>query len=115
DLCWFNATYLARKLYPGNRIRVNGKLQRRGPLKQMVNPGWEFVEESEASPTESRLRPVYPASEDLSSKVIESAVAAALPQVIHLLHDHLPAEFRAERSLPSLADAYRMLHRVDDA
>jgi len=115
DLCWFNAGYLARKLYPGNRIRVNGKLQRRGPMKQMVNPGWEFAEESESAPTESRLRPVYPASEDLPSKVIENAVAAALPKVIHHLIDHLPPDFRAERSLPSLGDAYRMLHRVDDA
>jgi len=115
DLCWFNATYLARKLYPGSQIRVNGKLQRRGPLKQMINPGWEFAEETETQPTESRLRPVYPASEDLPSKIIEKAVATALPKVIHLLDDHLPAAFRTERSLPSLADAYRMLHRTDDA
>lgn len=115
DLCWFNAGYLARKLTPGTRIRVNGKLQKRGPLTQMVNPGWEFAEDSEAIPTESRLRPVYPASEDLPSKQIEKAVGYALPKVIHLLKDHLPPEYRAERSLPSLADAYRMLHRVDDA
>lgn len=115
DLCWFNALYLAGKLLPGSQIRVNGKLQRRGPLKQMVNPGWEFAEQAEVSPAGSRLRPVYPASEDLPSKQIEKAVAAALPSVIHLLEDHLPAAFRTERSLPSLADAYRMLHRVEDS
>lgn len=115
DLTWFGATYLARKITPGARLRVNGKLQRRGPLIQMVNPGWEFAEDDETESAESRLRPVYPASEDLPSKQIEKAVRAALPRVVHLLEDHLPEPFRRERSLPSLADAYRMLHRVDDA
>ncbi len=115
DLCWFNAGYLARKLYPETRIRVNGKLQKRGPLIQMVNPSWEFAEDHKSAPTESRLRPIYPASEDLPSRQIEKAVAQALPKVIHLLKDHLSEPYRNERVLPSLPDAYRMLHRIDDA
>lgn len=116
DLTWFGGVYLARKIEPGMRVRVTGKLQRRGPLVQMVNPGWEpLTDDAEAGSTQSRYRPVYPASEELPSAAIERAVVAALPRVVGMLEDHLPERYRSERALPTLADAYRMLHRVDDA
>jgi ATP-dependent DNA helicase RecG len=115
DLTWFGATYLSRKITPGTRLRVTGKLQRRGPLIQMVNPGWEFAEQAATGSPESRYRPVYPASEDLPSAAIERAVSAALPHVLDQLIDHLDNAFLAERALPSLRDAYRMLHRVEDS
>jgi ATP-dependent DNA helicase RecG len=58
-----------------------------------------------------RLRPVYPATEDLPSTVIEQLIAgilqAALPQIV----DPLPEPFIRARAMPVLSDCYRMIHQ----
>jgi len=112
DLVWFNQTYLQERIHPGARLRVQGKAQRRHATLQLVNPKFELItNEREPARAGARFRPVYPASEDLPSSVIESAVAGILDEVLPLVEDHLPEEFRRERELPSLAQAYRIMHR----
>ena len=112
DLVWFNAGYLARTLKPGMRLRVQGKAKKFGPGLQLVNPKYEALkpEKEEPQRRESRLRPVYPASERIDSRDIERVIARLLPGALPLIEDHLSAEYRAPRSLPLLADSYRMQH-----
>ncbi|MDP1661068.1 MAG: ATP-dependent DNA helicase RecG [Phycisphaerales bacterium] len=112
DLVWFNATYLHDKIKPGMRLLVQGKPTQFGPLLRMTNPSHEVLPElgDEPAARQERLRPVYPASAAINSRQIEEAVAAALPRVMPLLHDHLPEGFRKQRELPALADAYRSVH-----
>ena len=112
DLVWFNGTYLHDKIKPGMRLLVQGKPAQFGPLLRMTNPSHEVLPElgDEPAARQERLRPVYPASAAISSKQIEEAVAAALPQVMGLLHDHLPEGYRKQRELPTLAEAYRSVH-----
>ncbi|MCP3902846.1 MAG: ATP-dependent DNA helicase RecG [Planctomycetes bacterium] len=119
-LTWFNAPWLRGKLHPGQRIRATGKMKRYGEWLQMVNPRWEVIEEDPVevadgdAPRDGRLRPIYPASEDVSSAVIELAVGAILEPALRLVDDHLTDAYRAERELPPLADAYRKIHRPAD-
>ncbi|MFG0252087.1 MAG: OB-fold nucleic acid binding domain-containing protein, partial [Phycisphaerales bacterium JB038] len=42
-LTWFNSLYLMNRLRPGMHLRVQGKVQRYGPLLQLVNPKWESL------------------------------------------------------------------------
>src|SRR2546421_879491 len=79
DLVWFNQTYLRERIHPGMIIRVQGKAQRRGPGLQLVNPTWQEVSAGHELPSqEERLRPVYPATEAVPSRIIEGAIPEVL-------------------------------------
>ena len=115
DLVWFNGVFLKDKIHPGARLRVQGQARRiRGGL-QMANPQYELIGDGE-EPEErtARLRPVYPASEQINSKQIERAVGLVLDAVLPQIEDHLSEAYRAKRAMPSLADAYRLMHRPED-
>ncbi|MFN0134183.1 MAG: ATP-dependent DNA helicase RecG [Phycisphaerales bacterium] len=111
DLTWFHATYLRDKVQAGMRMRVQGKARRMGPNLQIVNAQWwELGPEDEPGPAKARLRPVYPAMEGLSTRQIERAMGRVLPIGLPLIEDHLSEAYRSERSMPSLAEAYRRMH-----
>ncbi|MGP1272368.1 MAG: ATP-dependent DNA helicase RecG [Phycisphaerales bacterium] len=122
DLVWFNAPYLRGKLHPGMTLRVSGKARRYKSSLQLANPRFEIVDNDtdehtttatavDATPT---LRPVYPATERVSSRAIGLAVSRTLPHALPLIDEHLPEEIRVRRDLPVLRDAYRMIHAPAD-
>ncbi len=112
DLVWFNAGYLRDKIHPGLEIRVQGKVTPFGGYLHMANPRWEILEDpDQAAPKRERLRPVYPATEDLSSLRIEELVAWVLPRVLPQIVDPLPADFVHAHAMPPLAEAFRMAHQ----
>lgn len=129
-LTWFNTPWLQKKIHPGMRIGATGQAKRHGDYIQLINPRWSEQKRDEpdepdesivrARPTpkqsadEERLRPIYPASEEISSRRIESILDACLEPALKALPDHLPSEYREARSLPTLAEAYRMIHRPRD-
>ncbi len=101
---------------PGVRARVQGKTKRRGPGLQMANPQWEVLRPDDEEPPEheSRMKPIYPANEELKPWLIAKIMAVAAPQALPLIDDHLPEEYRRERHLPELREAYRMQHFAAD-
>ena len=112
SLVWFNAGYLRDKIHPGMTIRVQGKVKLFNNYPQMVNPKWEPLEDVDAAPAKrERLRPVYPATEDLPSSVIERTIAEALPQVAPDLIDPLPAELIEHHEMPALKQAFQWAHQ----
>lgn len=139
DLVWFNGLYLKDKIVPGVRLWVQGKSRKFGPGIQIGNPKWRIVNDGEAGSTDSvrsvasqrggettdaaahtdvnasasgvaTLRPVYPASQDLSSRSIAEAVQRALEPALSQLDDHLSPAFIKKRELVGLAHAYRAAH-----
>ncbi len=116
DLVWFNAPYLRGKIHPGMTIRVQGKAKIYNKGLQLANPKLEILDtESDEKPSlTDRLRAIYPASERVPSRVIERAMQTVLPVALPLIEDHLTPEYRAERDLPELREAYRMMHAPED-
>lgn len=112
DLVWFNMPQLQRQVHPGMRLWVQGKMQLHNHYAQMANPKFEVIKEGASEPglRNERLRPVYPASEQMSSVRIEKVMAKVLPIALPLLEDHLPEAFGKERNMPTLREAYRMQH-----
>ena len=111
-LVWFNQPYLARKITPGMRVHVQGRSTQRGRKLQIANPKWRILADDSGAPaSEARIRPVYPASEGLPSETIERAVEANLDAGLPLLEDHLPPQFRRDKAMPELREAFRMMHR----
>ena len=111
---WFNAPWMRGKLHPGARGIVQGQAKLRGRYLELANPRWEPEGAVAPEAREERLRPVYPASEEISSAAIERAVRAALDPVLAQLDDPLPAEFRASRALPPIGECYRRMHAPKD-
>jgi len=116
ELVFFNQPYLARRLTPGTLLTVTGKLTLHKSVLQLSNPRWRELKEDEAEAprNEARLRPVYSATEDLPSYMIEKVVTGVLDDALELIDDHLPDEYRRSRALPTLRDAYRWYHAPPD-
>lgn len=128
---WFNMGWVAEKVHPGVQLRVMGKAKQYGEHLQLTNPTFEVLNAATVEPANGDdtdgndhephlggLRPVYPASEEITSRQIARIIDGVLDDALSLLDDHLPADYRRQRALPALADAYRMVHRpptLDDA
>jgi ATP-dependent DNA helicase RecG len=115
DLVFFNQAFLQRKLHVGMRLRVQGKPTKFGPGMQIANPQYTILEHEDTAGgvDDDAYRPVYPATEGLSSERIWDIVKSVLEPAIGLLEDHLSEAYREQRALPSLPDAYRMMHAPD--
>jgi ATP-dependent DNA helicase RecG len=114
QLTWFNTPWLRGRLHPGMTIRVQGRATRVDSKLQMTNPGWERLDQDDDNPAparQARLRPVYPASDDLASVRIETVIDGMLDEALTQLDDHLHEAYRQQAALPTLAEAYRMMHR----
>lgn len=119
DLVFFNQAFLAKKLEPGMYLSVQGTPKVYGPGLQMANPMFSIVDEDAVeglmgADQDDAYRPVYPATDGLSSQEIGEIIRSVLGAGIALLKDHLDDAFRDERALPSLGEAYRMMHNPSD-
>ncbi|MCC6906979.1 MAG: ATP-dependent DNA helicase RecG [Phycisphaerales bacterium] len=113
-LTWFNSSFLRTRIHPGMTLRIQGKTKKYGSYMQVVNPKWEVIDpEAPAGERSERYRPVYPASEDLSSEQIDKTIQSILDEATALIDDHLPEEYRKQRNIPDLATALRLVHRPD--
>jgi ATP-dependent DNA helicase RecG len=112
---WFNAPWMRGRIHPDQRGILQGTAKERGRYLELSNPRWEpTAPGEEPPPRQDRLRPVYPASEELSSAQIERAVRTVLPSAVESIEDPLPAEYRASRALPALDECYRRMHAPAD-
>ncbi len=108
---WFNTPWMQRRIHPGQRGLLQGQPKMRGAYVEMANPSWvPFDSNTPPERRTERLRPVYPASEEVSSAQIERAVRAALPGILPSIQDPLPAEYRVSRQLFPLDECYRRMH-----
>ena len=114
DLVFFNQAFLAKKLHVGMYLRVQGKPAKFGPGMQMSSPQFSIIpfdDVEKLDPNQDdEYRPVYPLTEGISSQQIHTILRTVLDQACALLDDHLSEEYRKERALPSLGEAYRMMH-----
>ncbi len=100
----FNSRFAAEKLAAGDEFlffgRVGGNLYR----KEMSSP--------EIEPTEGadRIRPIYPQTHGLNSKMIEKLVKTALTQCKDELVDPIPLWLREKYCLMKLSDALWNIH-----
>ncbi|MCL4199546.1 MAG: ATP-dependent DNA helicase RecG [Phycisphaerales bacterium] len=114
-LTWFNSPFLRHKIHPGMTLRVQGKTKKYGSYMQIVNPTWEVIGEDQPVEARSeRYRPVYPATEDLSTERIDRTIQSILDEATALVPEHLPEAYRNDRSIPDLATALRLMHRPAD-
>ena len=109
-LVWFNAGWLMRKLHPGMRLVVEGRVKPWKNYLQLANPTWH-AERDDDRPRAARLRPVYPASDGLPSRRIERLVEECLDRLADPVLDVVPPSVLAARNLEDRRSAWNAVHR----
>ena len=100
DAVWFNQKYLTRVLSEGMRLSLRGTFRPQGGRQQFVVKGHEILEEQEGEGVHTEgVVPVYPASEQVSAKLLRALVHQLAP-VMRRLPDPLPAHLLAREGLP---------------
>lgn len=100
----FNNKYAADKLKEGEEFLFFGKISGNLYMREMLSPDIEKPEGKE------RIRPVYPQTGGLSSKVIESLAERAFEQAGNKLIEALPNNLRERYCLLNIYDAIRYIH-----
>jgi ATP-dependent DNA helicase RecG len=110
EAVWFNQKYLTRVLTEGMRLSLRGTFRPQSGRQQFVVKGHEILEEEEGEGVHTEgVVPVYPASEQVSAKLLRALVHRLAP-VMRRLPDPLPALLRAREGLPCRADAVTAVH-----
>lgn len=104
QITFFNNPYAAERLREGETClffgRVGGKPGRREMAAPLVEP----------AQTGERIRPIYPQTQGLSSRIIEGCVAHALSMRQDTLDDPLPDALRQKQGLCHLRFAIENIH-----
>jgi len=110
EAVWFNQRYLARVLREGMRLSLRGTFRPQGGRQSFAVKGHEILdEEGDDGVHTEGVVPVYPASEQVSAKLLRNLVRAVAP-VMRCLPDPLPAGLLTREGLPSRADAVLAVH-----
>src|SRR4051812_46529119 len=99
---WFNQPWVADQLQAGSHLRLVGTMRR----------GGFAVRSHELDPPPAPRVPVYPASEEISPKLVRKLVGSALPHVADYF-DPLPADLREHERMPLKRDALAALHQPE--
>lgn len=102
---FFNNPYIPNLLHAGQMYLFYGKITVKDGRRQMVSP--EFAEADHAP----GMRPIYPQTKGLSSRLIEKAVAQALRLLPDVLRDPLAQTLRQQYALCELRYALENIHR----
>ena len=109
---WFNQPYLAKKLTPGSKIILSGRVSLWRGNKVLQSPEYELVESAELIHT-GRLVPIYPLTEGLSQRQVRRLVKENLDLCLPQIEDFLPREIRERNHLLNLAEAIKQAHYPD--
>jgi len=104
----FNSKYAAAKLVPGRKLLFYGKIKRNFICTEMSSPQMEEAGSGE------RIRPVYPLTLGLTSRIIEKIVANVFELCAEDLKDTLPEAVRAYYGLLPTREALRLMHFPGD-
>lgn len=108
---FFHMRWLAKRLKPGMRLAVSGKVTFDYGFKRMTNP---YFEELAEGGVEGRMLAIHPATEKLQAGQVRRLIHEALIQTRGLL-DPLPARLRIDRHLMSRDAALHAIHEPRDA
>jgi ATP-dependent DNA helicase RecG len=113
-LTFFNQSWRASQLRPGQRGLFAGKVGSFNGRRQLTNPQTQLLDD-DADAEESMLTgliPVYPATAALPSWKVAKAIRVAL-DVVDIGADPLPDDVRGRHGLLPLTDALRLVHQPD--
>jgi ATP-dependent DNA helicase RecG len=107
---WFGRRYIERRLHPGDRVIVSGKLKRFGRKLTLDNPDFQ----PEGSDGEllhvGRIVPVYRLTAGLTANRLRIAMRDALDGAGRAYREYLPEAIRASEELVPIGTALEEAH-----
>ncbi len=106
-LVWFNQEYLKDKFFIGEKLVVNGKINRMGGELQIVNP---IYEKTGAREKIGRIVPIYPLTEGITNNEIIKLVQSAMEKYLNYVDEFLPQEIINKYDLMGIKEAIYNVH-----
>lgn len=113
EAVWFNQRYLVKVLAEGMRLSLRGTFRPQGGRQSFMVKGHEILEADGDGVHTEGMVPVYPASEQVSARLLRGLIRAVAP-AMRRLPDPLPSELRVREGLPARADAVLAVHLPRD-
>ncbi len=104
---WFNNKYIKNSIHKGETYIFYGRVRRVGPRKTMENPIFERLDKPQV--VTGKIVPLYPLTEGLTQKIVQTAMTQALDAAAEL-SDPLPRSLLAHCTLVPLRQAVEHIH-----
>jgi len=111
DVLWFNQPYLTKSIKAGTQVSLSGKISTEYGRPKLIAPSYEILKTQIPETTHTgRLVPIYPETENLSSKWIRSKIRDLLTLYTKTNLDFLPQNIIKRQNLCSLESALSNIH-----
>jgi len=110
EATWFGRRYIERRLHPGDRVVVSGKLKRFGRKLTLDNPDFQPEGNDDEMLHVGRIVPVYRLTAGLTATRLRVAIRDALDRAGKAYPEYLPAPIREGEELVPIGSALEEAH-----
>ncbi|HXG39412.1 MAG TPA: DEAD/DEAH box helicase, partial [Candidatus Limnocylindrales bacterium] len=110
EATWFGRRYIERRLHPGQRVIVSGKLKHFGRKRTLDNPDFQPEGKDDELLHVGRIVPVYRLTAGLTATTFRRAVRDALDRTGRDYPEYLPDALRREAGLTAIGGALEEAH-----
>jgi ATP-dependent DNA helicase RecG len=109
EAVWFGRRYIERRLKPGDRVALSGKVELRGWVPRFANPEFGVADGALHA---GRIVPVYRLTANVTAGWLRQRIRAGLDAVKGGVEDYLPSAAKqpGEEPLVDLGDALEWVH-----
>lgn len=107
QLTWFNQEYLKNKFRIGQKLVVNGKVNRAGMELQIMNPLFEDIDKMNKV---GSINPVYPLTEGITNNQISKILKLVLREYMYLIEEFIPIQLKDKFNLLSIQQSLINIH-----
>jgi ATP-dependent DNA helicase RecG len=110
DATWFGRRFIERRLHPGQRVIVSGKLKHFGRKLTLDNPDFQPEGREDELLHVGRIVPVYRLTAGITAATLRRSVRDALDRTGRDYPEYLPAELRGREGLVDVGAALEEAH-----
>ncbi|HEU4672557.1 MAG TPA: ATP-dependent DNA helicase RecG [Candidatus Limnocylindrales bacterium] len=114
DATWFGRRYIERRLHPGDRVVVSGRLKHFGRRLTLDNPDFQPDADDASLLHVGRIVPVYRLTAGLTAARLRTAIRAALDRAGDEYPEYLPDRIRVAEDLAPIGATLEHAHFPPD-
>lgn len=114
EAVWFGRRYIERRIKPGDRLVLSGRLRTRGFMVQFDDPEFQPEDGHGDLLHAGRIVPIYRLTSGIMAPRLRVAMREAIDRAGQAYPEYLPAAIRAEEQLIGIERAIEQAHYPDD-
>ncbi len=114
EAVWFGRRYIERRIKPGDRLVLSGRLRTRGFAVQFDDPEFQPEDGHGDLLHAGRIVPIYRLTSGLVAPRLRLAIREAIDRAGRAYPEYLPGTIRAEEGLVGIERAIEHAHYPDD-